>query len=299
MMQETNEAIIELTTRCNLSCAFCYNHLAERMDMPFDTVTWAIDEMAHNDIPAVRLTGGEPLLYPRLQEVISYAKEKGRHVIINTNATLIERGNVTLFRHVDYVLISTHTHGMLHEAVRAISNLHHEPCRCMLATMISEESVRDITTFYKAINRLPAIEDWFFLRPLPRYAGDTPLGKDLLTRCVRALLALNAQAQKPIQIANALPFCATPQPLHEVCKGGSFDSGYSRIFIDVEGRIRPSHNTDAIGEKGTIPLSEALSGKTLNDIRSYRYLPATCLGCQWLETCKGGLLRWEYLRKEK
>jgi len=84
---------IEITTRCNLSCAFCEHtsHPPELLDMPFEMYEKIIDEFAEKGGSSVKLCYlGEPLLYKNLGKAIKYAKDKGIvDVMLATNGTLL------------------------------------------------------------------------------------------------------------------------------------------------------------------------------------------------------------------
>lgn len=71
---------INLTRACNLRCKWCYArdtkyHECDTMDVK--TVCHIIDIAVLLNLRHVTLIGGEPTVYPRLFEVLSYAKEKG------------------------------------------------------------------------------------------------------------------------------------------------------------------------------------------------------------------------------
>lgn len=91
---------IELTTKCNLACPECPYHSKnapykpdKAMDMGFGVYRQIIDEGSKKGLKAIKLNfRGEPLLYNKLPEAISYAKKLGvLDVQINTNATLLTK----------------------------------------------------------------------------------------------------------------------------------------------------------------------------------------------------------------
>ncbi|MFW9872388.1 MAG: radical SAM protein [Candidatus Thorarchaeota archaeon] len=91
---------IELTNRCNLQCDRCMFHSSDapfppetEEDMDFKIFKKVIDEGSKKGLKAIKLNyRGEPLLYPQLKEVISYAKHAGiLDVQLNTNAILLSK----------------------------------------------------------------------------------------------------------------------------------------------------------------------------------------------------------------
>lgn len=91
--REINYLRISLTDKCNLKCVYCMPNGVEFNDeyindfLSFDDFKFIINSMSELGINKVRFTGGEPLLYPRLEELIKYTKDSGiEDVCMTTNA---------------------------------------------------------------------------------------------------------------------------------------------------------------------------------------------------------------------
>lgn len=87
---------IETASICDLACPHCSREYIITPDkiMNFDFYKKLVDEAAILEVPSIKLNWrGEPLLNPKLEEFIIYAKKKGiLEVSINTNAvTLTEK----------------------------------------------------------------------------------------------------------------------------------------------------------------------------------------------------------------
>jgi MoaA/NifB/PqqE/SkfB family radical SAM enzyme len=84
---------IEVAAVCDLACPFCYRQFIATPDKVIcDELAFKlIDEAAELGVPSIKFNWrGEPLLYPRLAELIAHAKKKGiLETIINTNATCL------------------------------------------------------------------------------------------------------------------------------------------------------------------------------------------------------------------
>ena len=92
-----NKLRISLTEVCNMACTYCVTSLSDHKRAPDEL---SADEMLslvrmlkeHAGIVKVRLTGGEPLLYPNLIPVVSGIREMGISSIgITTNGLLLAR----------------------------------------------------------------------------------------------------------------------------------------------------------------------------------------------------------------
>ncbi len=89
-----------LTERCNLRCRHCYQERGKIQEMSGDEVKNEIDgatemflawEQEHGIrvSPSIHFTGGEPLLFEELWEVIAYARGKGYKTAMMTNGSLV------------------------------------------------------------------------------------------------------------------------------------------------------------------------------------------------------------------
>lgn len=86
---------INLTRRCNLACAHCYLD-AETLrgdpggELSAGEVQRVLEQVAARDAGTmVVLTGGEPLVRPDLEDIVSSGVRLGLAVVVGTNATLL------------------------------------------------------------------------------------------------------------------------------------------------------------------------------------------------------------------
>lgn len=79
------------TTRCNLACAHCYSNSSPRATaaLPADLVCRAIEDAAQLGFKIVSLSGGEPLVYDGLGEIVETVTRCGSRVNLVSNGILI------------------------------------------------------------------------------------------------------------------------------------------------------------------------------------------------------------------
>ena len=119
---------IEVTSRCNLKCVMCpVTVLAERWvqrDLPWDTFERVAQ--AFDRVQWVYLQGwGEPMLHPRLYDMIARAKRAGCRVGFTTNGTRLTRANGERLLELGLDLMAVSIAGAnaaTHEAIRAGSD---------------------------------------------------------------------------------------------------------------------------------------------------------------------------------
>jgi len=84
---------LESTNICNLRCVMCPNGLGQitrpKGLLDYQLFTQIIDEMAPHVQATTLHIWGEPLLHPRIYDMMAYCSNHGLHAEISTNATLL------------------------------------------------------------------------------------------------------------------------------------------------------------------------------------------------------------------
>lgn len=112
-LEEENELesiAIEVTTNCNLRCKHCCIAAGSlpitniRKESCFKIIDWA----EKNNIKEITFTGGEPLLYPDIMEVLSYSRAHFTgNIELITNLTMLTEKMVSVITDtVDHISIS-------------------------------------------------------------------------------------------------------------------------------------------------------------------------------------------------
>jgi radical SAM protein with 4Fe4S-binding SPASM domain len=95
---------IELTARCNLNCRHCYINLpakdrsAKAKELSFKEIESIADQAMRLGALWVLLTGGEPLLRSDFPDIYLMLKRKGFLVSVFTNATILRKEHIDLFK---------------------------------------------------------------------------------------------------------------------------------------------------------------------------------------------------------
>lgn len=102
---------LELETRCNLGCQFCFNHWkdgthAPPRKLPTPELLTCLEDLLNTaECKSVALSGGEPLLHSELDRVLDFFSDHGIPAVLTTNGTrldaarldtLIKRGLTTV-----------------------------------------------------------------------------------------------------------------------------------------------------------------------------------------------------------
>ncbi len=84
-------AQLVVTRRCNLSCGYCNEYDDHSPPVPLDDLVARVDHLAGLGTVVLTLTGGEPLLHPRLDDVVRRATSRGMVCTSISNAYPITR----------------------------------------------------------------------------------------------------------------------------------------------------------------------------------------------------------------
>ncbi len=112
-----------LIRRCNLTCRHCYTISADtdfHGELSKDEVFTVLDELKRFKVPALILSGGEPLLRPDIFEIATHAKDMGFYVALSSNGTLIDDDNIEDIARVgfDYIGVSIDGLRQTHDTFR-------------------------------------------------------------------------------------------------------------------------------------------------------------------------------------
>ncbi len=176
--------IWNLIRRCNLTCRHCYSTSAD-IDFPGELTTSqakaVIDDLADYGVPALILSGGEPLLRHDIFELTQYAKQKRLYVGLSSNGTLITRENINRIKAAgyDYVGISidgnrpNHDYfrrreGGFDEAMRGLSLCSQNGIKVGLRFTLTKDNFPDLPDIIDTLREFKV--DKFYLSHL-NYSG--------------------------------------------------------------------------------------------------------------------------------
>ena len=124
LLQAPREVAIELTRRCNLHCPFCYvSKFAPtgRPDLPTSAWLAFLDELAEAKVLEIAFTGGEPLLYPGLRDLVRHVAALPMRYKLYSNGVLLDDETADFLAntgHCEYVQISLDGDEDTHDTIR-------------------------------------------------------------------------------------------------------------------------------------------------------------------------------------
>jgi Fe-coproporphyrin III synthase len=280
--------MLHLLGRCNLECQHCYMEGSPRRRdrLPNDLVHSAIAEARELNLGTIVLTGGEPLLYRGLDEVLQHASaQNGIKVTLCTNGTLLTpKRAARLSRHRINLSISVDGEPSFHDRFRHSDGAFRATERGIRAAIDEGLDVTVISSFSQDnIESLEYLFDWaagigasqFLAQPLL----DLGRGSNIASRCL-SILQLNqlilslsdlanrqGSGQMTCQVVGAKKKFLLEHPCGAfVCNGASCHRGLDReikkLVVREDGTVLPEVPTldrsYAIGKLGEAPLAELI-----------------------------------------
>ena len=265
---------LQLTHRCNLKCRHCYLGPPRESVLALKDALVIIEEFAAHGGLRLLLSGGEPLLYPDLKELIAGTEGMKLHRVILTNGTRINPENIHDLK-VENIQFSLDGWRQGHEVLRGpgtfqqalhgIEAARNAGISVSIATMIHQGNLEEFDRLQSFVEEINATEWGIDVLGL---AGSLALNKDLLVTGERAA------------------------PLMAYAFGGGYHGpsdgfGCGRHLVTV----MPSGEMAKCGFYADRPLGNAVQRGLIHCWLRLPHVPLTdleCQGCPALEECAGG-----------
>ncbi len=303
---------IEVTTQCNIDCSHCFARArnSERFSLPVDLVKVIISEGYDMAYRHLHITGGEPLLWEGLFEVLDYAFDVGyQTVFLNTNGTLMTKNYARRLSQYDGLSISVslegsealHDHlrgkGLYMRTVKGIQAAIDEDIKLLIFTTACKSLLPELSHFADDLfNNFPAIGYLTLIQLIPVEDGGFALSEELLEpedllQLVDMVSLLNLLGHRTRFLNNPLAYVASK--LLKILWIHRSEPLYSKgsMIVMANRDICPSHSsTYSFGK-----YESGMIGKVLAS-DEYRKAVApdetTCTSCKYFELCReNGMVR--------
>ncbi len=183
------QLFFELTLNCNEHCQHCGSRCGDVRADEMSPLEWKqildqVKEDFEGSLPQINVTGGEPLLYPGFEEVLSYAHELGFKWGMTSNAILITPEVAKMLQRCGMNTISVSIDGLpdTHDKIRGlngayaramegIQNLIDLQCvdQIMVTTVVNHKTIGELDALYEIMSQID-IDSW-------RVMGIEPIGR--------------------------------------------------------------------------------------------------------------------------
>lgn len=289
-----SSVMIKLTNRCNLNCCFCSQGDARNVDLNLNIIKKLLDEIGQYSVCEVIYTGGEPLLYPHINEILMYGKRLGLHQILVTNGMNVDCITPEVFSLIDNIGISIHGDETIHDEVvgykgaykKVVSNIDYiyrmknGPSITLNFTMSERNidcinTVQDLAKLYACqlcvarLNKIGRAEK-----------------KENIKETINAFFS-QLREDNMIQVSNVIPICQAPKRYRYLCHGCS--AGIASVCVEADASVKIcASSNQSYGSIYNNSLYEIWNNKEFTKFRSLSWLPDLCKNCRDFTQCLGG-----------
>jgi radical SAM protein with 4Fe4S-binding SPASM domain len=295
---------MEVTRDCNLECGHCFIK-KEKVSMPVEKATDILDQLIQERVFKVYFTGGEPLLYMGIFELLQHIKGKPIWSLVQTNGLLITDEVAESLRKAgvgacDLPLfgITPETHdgitgapGSFNKLFSALDLLKKHNVRTFVSYVVVEPNIKEFSSFFEwALQKEISLAH--IRRYIPQHEHD-PLVPD--TEELRPILLEYAKRRDEYdekglhyEIEEAFDFSEQV--------GARCPAGIQLCYISAEGNITPCPYVpvkgESVFEKGFKSVWE--NSSVLQRARNAQASTGKCTSCKYLLDCGGGCIGAAY-----
>ncbi len=290
---------IELSRKCNLRCIYCYVNSKIDDELSLNDIKNVILQAKDIGVITITLIGGEPLLYPNLEELVSFIDEQGLIPLIFTNGTIMNKklAMFLLLKNVSIIVkvnsmddsgiqkkLAGNIDGVFEKIHNTLSFLidvgfnKHNPTRMGIESVITVDNISQIEKIFlyaRDNNIYPFLE---LVTPSGRgkkYSGI--LSAEMAKEVFYSLLKIDQ---------DKYGYTWIPRPPIAVSPCNYY---YSAIYVTASGNVQPCPATDIVlGNIKNEKLSVILNKDITKKIRNIREnVKGKCKDCNYNFDCYG------------
>lgn len=163
-----------LTSRCNYTCQFCHRVLDKR-ELYFNEAVIVADKLIKSGIRKISFSGGEPMMWSGLFDLIQYVKKRGVITMLITNASFLTDARLDRYANIlDWITFPidgsteemqekmTRDAGHLKRVLRFLKQIEEKdlPIRVKINTVFARPNQGDMANIARIVRDYPAIERW-------------------------------------------------------------------------------------------------------------------------------------------
>lgn len=249
-MQITN-AYFEITNQCNLNCITCYNRSGlntVRSEFSFSDLIQAIERL-HSEFgcTSFAFAGGEPLLYSRLDSLLSYLESHSElQASFVTNGT-IHNPNFIRFLHSDpsrfHLQISldgsceainhlTRGPGAFARTLRYLDQAASPDFKPLVKMVLSQNNLSDVEAFYHMAVQHGGTPEFAFINRTGNATDHWETKALSAAQKVHVIKCLDRLNQENPGVEAVLPLCSSICPLADSSRPLS-------ILVKTDGTLQP------------------------------------------------------------
>jgi radical SAM protein with 4Fe4S-binding SPASM domain len=288
-----------LTHKCNLRCKHCYQEDYSK-DLSFNQVKDIFNQFkdfikAYNFIGHINFTGGEPLLYDYLFDVLDMCESSNITFGLLTNGTLLTKDTVKRlgnYKNLRFIQVSIDGMKETHDNIRGVGNFDKTFNSIKLINKNHIQSMVAFTAHKNNYEELDKVIKYCRKKHVSRFWVDrlVPIGsntENILTTSeyqgvVHTLVSEQNHRGTVVHINRAIQFLYGGDCIYHCSAGDDL------LCVLADGTLLPCRRLPfEIGNLLDNSISALYNDSKLIELRQFKY-PDECKSCGVCNLCKGG-----------
>jgi len=297
---------LELTPLCNLDCKMCYVHLSkQQLSLEKSTLLtgrqWIsiIQQAIECGMLEATLTGGEALLHPDFDEILSFLADKNIQVNLKSNGVMLTEDRIKFLKNKHIAVIQISLYGCDEDSYERVTGKRYfarviDAIRCIKETGIPLEVVITPSIYmFSDIERILRLVDSMGIRYSVNPGLITPFEEtgragqnhDLNLEQYIDIYKMRAKIGGILIEKPCIEDIAKPGGnIQEARVGLKCGAGRSVFAINWRGDVLPCRGLESISFNGLeTPFSDGW--KYINDSVKKYPIPMECAGCKFEQIC--------------
>lgn len=290
---------MKITARCMLKCEFCSQYGSIYKDMDIDDAKKFLNELRKLGVVYIYYTGGEPLIYEKLNELLKYGYELGFKQLLVTNGLLFsKKENRDLTKYLLSVGVSLHGNNNIHNKLSGNIDCYNKILTNLqllveenkeLQININCTAVKENTSYenFKFLAKLCSDNDWKLTIARLNYIGNGVSYENIdLNEMLGIINRLNLEGYD-IKVSNCIAPCIVDKKFVYLAHGCGAGQSIAAIESNGDVKICASSN-NVIGNLKKETFKKIWNSKTIRKYKKLDWLPYSCKECKNFLVCKGG-----------
>ena len=292
-------AYLKITTKCMLKCSFCSQWGINNDDMEIEKAKEILNELRKLGTEFIYYTGGEPLLYYKIEELIQYGYELGFKQILVTNGLLFkDKRYRKLAKFLINIGVSLHGLPEIHNrlvgdidcfdsVIDNIKKVQEENEHIKISINCTATNANTNYESFEFLAKLCKKNKWQLYIARLNYVGRAKNIKFIdLNNMLEIVDKLNEKGYY-IKISNCIIPCVVDKKYEYLTHGCG--AGVSMVAIESNGDVKICSTSNyIIGNLNKNNFKTIWNCKINNEFKNLNWLPNDCKLCKNFLKCRGG-----------
>lgn len=306
--------VFETTDACNQRCKFCYNHWKADGDVSADAPDFRLARrtlrtlLSQAEVAQISMSGGEPLLMPRLHDLIWTARWAGSAVNVLTNGTRMTPDTLAILhdlgvQHIQIPILADNA--ALHDSITGLEGSW-QKCTdtarqvaemreawltpVFILSRLNRDNIAPTLALYHNLGCRIAMFNRFNIGGLGiHHAAELTLTNAELQEAFAVASRSATELNMMLHNGVCSPMCVLDPSKypHIIFSHCNTDIKNRPLTINYRGEVRfCNHSPRILGNIHQKPLAEILDATHIGNF--YGGKPDHCASCKLWEVCRGG-----------